>query len=285
MRDTPTGATRRARVGRRRWETGSPAAAKDLEEERSPGRSGSFTHRQRRGTAPDSTTEQGLEADAPDPPTTTDLQTATGTGEARRRSGRERQGGNGRGDAFRLSAGISSRGTDLHRGKAEEGHGLRPGRQKAETRWTSGSAAGCNKPATREAEETVEVVRNHAGGTGLRGWNPRGRSDDWPSSREWTLREHVDGGATGASSSTRARTCGRNPREKAEESARAIGTAPERSEGEEVRTDCPFGDGTGGRGAAPSRTNLATGKRRGGRGRDQRPTAHPDPGKTLNIAR
>jgi hypothetical protein len=60
------------------------------------------------------------------------------------------------------------------------------------------------------------VVRNHAGGTGLRGWNPRGRSDDWPSSREWTHHEYVDGGATGASSSTRARTCGRNPREKAD---------------------------------------------------------------------
>jgi hypothetical protein len=229
--DTPAGATRRARVGRRRWETGSPAAAKDLEEERSPGRSGSFTHRQRRGTAPDSTTEQGLEADAPGPPTTTDLQTETGTGEARRRSGRERQGGNGRGDAFRLSAGISSRGTDLHRGKAEEGHGLRPGRQKAETRWTSGSAAGCNKPATREAEETVEVVRNHAGGTGLRGWHPRSRSDDWPSSREWTTHEHVDGGATGASPGSRGWDVWTEPKRE----GRAIGQGDRYGSGEERR--------------------------------------------------
>jgi hypothetical protein len=74
---------------------------------------------------------------------------------------------------------------------------------RAETRWTSGSAAGCNKPATRRAEETVEVVRNHEGGTGLRGWHPRSRSDDWPSSREWTNHEHVDGGATGTSPSLR----------------------------------------------------------------------------------
>jgi len=32
------------------------------------------------------------------------------------------------------------------------------------------SAAGCNKPATFDAEETVEVVRNHEGGTGTRAW-------------------------------------------------------------------------------------------------------------------
>jgi len=130
------------------------------------------------------------------------------------------------------------------------------------------------------------VVRNHEGGTGLRGWNPRSRSDglitgagvDAARGRRWRgdrhiLRAHV------------ARTCGRNPREKAGLPARAIGTAPERSEGEEVRTDGPFGERTGGRGAAPSRTNLATGERRGGRGRDQRPAARPGPGKTLNIAR
>jgi hypothetical protein len=76
----PGSATR----GAMRWETGSPAAKKDLEKERSPGRSGSSTHRQRRGTSPDSTTEQGLEADAPDPPTPTDLEPATEPGEARR---------------------------------------------------------------------------------------------------------------------------------------------------------------------------------------------------------
>jgi len=83
--DNPLGATRMGMTRRAmRWETGSPAAKKDLEKERSPGRSGSSTHRQRRGTSPDSTTEQGLEADAPDPPTPTDLEPATEPGEARR---------------------------------------------------------------------------------------------------------------------------------------------------------------------------------------------------------
>ena len=46
---------------------------------------------------------------------------------------------------------------------------------RSETRRTPGPAAGCNKPVSRRAEKTVEVVRNHEGGTGLRGWSLRGR--------------------------------------------------------------------------------------------------------------
>jgi hypothetical protein len=46
---------------------------------------------------------------------------------------------------------------------------------RSDTRRTPGPAAGCNRPASRRAEQTVEVVRNHEGGTGLRGWSPRGR--------------------------------------------------------------------------------------------------------------
>jgi len=108
----------------------------------------------------------------------------------------------------------------------------------AETRWTPGSAAGCNKPAPRRPEETVEVVRNHEDGTGLRGWNPRSRSDDWPSSREWTVRVHVDGGATGASPGSRGSDVWTETQERRPtKSARAIGTAPRRSEGVEVRAD------------------------------------------------
>src|SRR5688500_14737633 len=38
-----------------------------------------------------------------------------------------------------------------------------------ETRRTPWSAAGWNRPATSAAEETVEVVRNHEGGTCLEG--------------------------------------------------------------------------------------------------------------------
>ena len=39
-----------------------------------------------------------------------------------------------------------------------------------ETRRTPRPAAGCNKPASFSAEKTVEVVRNHEGGTRLDGW-------------------------------------------------------------------------------------------------------------------
>jgi len=70
----------------------------------------------------------------------------------------ERHEGKGRGDAVRLSTGISSKGSNpALRGSivALRPSGRTPG---VETRWTPGSVAGCNKPATREAEETVEVV-------------------------------------------------------------------------------------------------------------------------------
>jgi len=70
----------------------------------------------------------------------------------------ERHEGKGRGDAVRLSTGISSKGSNpALRGSivARRPSGRTPG---VETRWTPGSVAGCNKPATREAEETVEVV-------------------------------------------------------------------------------------------------------------------------------
>jgi len=199
----PDGATRRARNRKTPRQTGSVGATKDLGKERSPGRSGSSTHRKRRGAKPDPTMEQGLEADAPDPPTSTDLDLRQ-RNQARRGGDRARTAGGQRtrrrvpaiGGEFFGGYGPASR-------ESSGSRGLRPGHRTAETRWTPGSAAGCNKPATREAEEAVEVVRNHEDGTGLRGWNPRGRSDDWPSSREWTQHEHVDGGATGTSPSSR----------------------------------------------------------------------------------
>jgi hypothetical protein len=42
----------------------------------------------------------------------------------------------------------------------------------AETRRTPGLAAGCDKPATLQVEQAVEVVRNDADGTGRRRWEP-----------------------------------------------------------------------------------------------------------------
>ena len=56
-------------------------------------------------------------------------------------------------------------------------------------------AAGCNKPADDTAEEAVEVVRNHEDGTGLRGWHPRGRSDDPRVGAGVDAASDVDGGA------------------------------------------------------------------------------------------
>jgi len=193
------------RAKRQRWETGSPAGARsDLEKERSPGRSGSSTHRQRRGAIPDPTMEQGLGAGAPDPPTPTDLDLRQRN--QARRGGDRAENGRGATDAATRSGyrrGVLRGVRTCIAGKRAEFAVFGPGARRAETRWTPGSAAGCNKPATRGAEETVEVVRNHEGGTGLRGWNPRSRSDGWPSSQEWTLHGHVDGGATGAASGSR----------------------------------------------------------------------------------
>jgi len=91
--------------------------------------------------------------------------------EERRRSeenGKERKV---RGDAERLSTGNSSKGRSCVAGKCRAVRSS-IGAPGTETRRTPGSAAGCNKPATREAEETIEVVRNHEDGTGLRGVEP-----------------------------------------------------------------------------------------------------------------
>jgi hypothetical protein len=90
----------------------------------------------------------------------------------------------------------------LRRGKCA---GLRAVAQ--ETLRTPWSAEGCNKPSSRSAEKTVEVVRNHEGGTRLRDWHPG--AEGWEACfpfREWTRSGdlarglppgRVDGGAKG----------------------------------------------------------------------------------------
>jgi hypothetical protein len=83
----------------------------------------------------------------------------------------QRQGGNGHGDVVRLQArGIlrgveASRGTRRSPGRVPVSYRCPVGIRWRETRRTPWPAAGCNKPATSRAEETVEVVRNHADGT------------------------------------------------------------------------------------------------------------------------
>jgi len=86
-------------------------------------------------------------------------------------------------------------------------------RPSPETWRTPWSAAGCNRPATYPAEQTVEVGRNGKDGTRSKGgiFEPMGANESQvPSSseheaaggssepvrdREWTLERHVDGGA------------------------------------------------------------------------------------------
>lgn len=64
-----------------------------------------------------------------------------------------------------------------------------------ETWRTPGSAAGCNKPASRSAEKAGEVVRYHGVGTGLPDWRPEAESDQFRfvagSGRATVLRKKV----------------------------------------------------------------------------------------------
>jgi hypothetical protein len=142
-----------------------------------------------------------------------------------------------------------------------------------ETRRTPGSAAGCNKPATSEAEEPIEVVKNHADGTGFRGWNPRNRRSGRPPFREWTLHLHVDGGATGTSRGTRASLCGQTQRE-GHLLARAFGTAPGRSAS--VRLARPTFGSTGRAISGTPRRPTGNGEGHGGGGETKPPATLVD---------
>jgi hypothetical protein len=72
-----------------------------------------------------------------------------------------------------------------------------------ETRRTPGSAAGCNKPASRCAEKPGEVVRNHEVGTrlpdGIRRPMVMGLTHgrEWTRGRSFARRCKADGGAIG----------------------------------------------------------------------------------------
>jgi hypothetical protein len=56
-----------------------------------------------------------------------------------------------------------------------------------ETRRTPRPAAGCNKPANFSAEKTVEVVRNHEGGTRQDGWCRRPEGSIRATGRFWEV--------------------------------------------------------------------------------------------------
>jgi hypothetical protein len=69
-------------------------------------------------------------------------------------------GGNGKGATATVTWCGFRRGEPFEGFEERRGEGPRP-----ETRRTPGSAAGCNRPASRCAEQAVEVVRNHVDGT------------------------------------------------------------------------------------------------------------------------
>jgi len=167
-----------------RRETGSPAAWKDLEVERSPGRNGSLRPAMAGGdTRPDDGARPRSRRFQPSHPDERD----TGDGAARGRAvaGRERQGGKGRGDAERLSAGIPSRGLILHRGKgavrpalfgeeARPGNTMDPrigsGMQQARDSRSGGSRRSGAKPQGRNGTSRVapsEPKRRQAVGAGV----------------------------------------------------------------------------------------------------------------------
>ena len=122
------------------------------------------------------------------------------------------------------------------------------------------TGSGMRQARDLRAEETVEVVRNHADGTRFRGWHPRDRSAQ-RCAREWTL-GRVGGGETR-----------RIPREEVEFRPGAAARALKGSEGPGVRTSLILPRGRIGHGAAPSedlegRRGDAQGQ--GGSGEDHR---------------
>jgi hypothetical protein len=82
----------------------------------------------------------------------------------------QRRGGNGHGDVVRLLEGGLLRGVWMRRRESPERTGPRTfgstgAVHGSEKRCEPLPVPGCNKPGSSNAEETVEVVRNHEGGT------------------------------------------------------------------------------------------------------------------------
>lgn len=108
------------------------------------------------------------------------------------RDRRQRQGGNGHGDVARLPARIPSGGVRCAAGKVS----VLP---RDPVRWVASwnpaprnavnpmTGSGMQQARDLRAEETVEVVRNHEGGTGFRGWPLGTDARDQRRAREWTL--------------------------------------------------------------------------------------------------
>lgn len=126
-----------------------------------PGRRGDAPQGRRGGSRRTSPGEQRADRGRQRPRDATDSRVEQGLEVGRRQP--VRRGGNGR---WRHRYGCTG-------GEGSGGYGIggnapdrppRGGTAGAETRWTSWSAVGCNKPMERPAAQTVEVGRNHEDG-------------------------------------------------------------------------------------------------------------------------
>lgn len=128
------------------------------------------------------------------------------------------------------------------------------------------TGSGMQQARDLRAEETVEVVRNHADGTGFRGWhlgtearsNARGSGRSVAVTHDALARHGVGGGAirrpvrVAAKAAVEVRTAGRIPREEVEVRPGAAARALEGSEGPGGRTLSVLPQGRVGVGAVPS---------------------------------
>jgi len=142
--------------------------------------------------------EQGLGAGAFDPPTSTDCALATVRCEQRRWSRENGRKATAAATQYGCRRGVLRRVRILHRGEASRraDHPVgRPGRKRGGPQDRQRDATSPQIEKRRKPSRWCETTRAERD---FGGWYLRGRSADWPSAQEWTLREDVDGGATGA---------------------------------------------------------------------------------------
>jgi len=149
---------------------------------------------------------------------------ATASNEGPSGTGGQRHGGNGHGDVVRLQSRMPSGGKEVRR---EEGcrsscRGLacQAEDQESCSRNATNPMTGSGMQQARDlrAEEPVEVVRNHADGTGFRGWflGTEARGDACGSgrsvatTRDALARSGVGGGEVGARTGLRRKSRFRN---------------------------------------------------------------------------
>ena len=179
-------------------------------------------HRQRCGPIPDPTTEQGLEAGAFDPPTSTDGVPAT----VRCERGRWSRGNGRKARAavtrYGCRRGFLRRVRILHRGDASRHSDHPVGRPAPKRGGPQDRQRDATSPQIEKRRKPSRWCETTRAERDFGGWYLRGRSADWPSAREWTLGEHVDGGAKGALLVHVAGIADGNPGEKVSRPGRSV---------------------------------------------------------------